>query len=364
MAQASNHEETEEGFEKRMSQILNAAYTTLGVAVGSKLGLFDLMNSFDEHKTSHEIADAGGFKERYVREWLGLMVVSRIVDVDRGTKTYFLPRHRRATLRQAPPGGYQGLLSWTIPMTGAVLSTLMECFKKDGPRGIDHTQYEDLHKWRKHMLAKKFSWDKIQSRLDQVPGMVQLLESGVQVCDMGCSSGETVFALAHRFPRSTFCGIDIADEAIELANRDAERRGLKNVSFLVQDMCNMPTDWTDKWDVVIAWHVVHDVPETTKALSELYRTVKPNGVASMTDVNLHTNHADNVGCPHACFYYGISLFHCMTISLYHEHGEGVGATWGVEKAADMVRTAGFVDVKTIVNPNSDTVHYVLTKKCD
>ena len=72
---------------------------------------------------------------RYVREWLGLMVVSRIVDVDRESKKYFLPRHRRATLRTAPPGGLQGLFSWTVPMNGAVVNTVTECFKKDGPRG-------------------------------------------------------------------------------------------------------------------------------------------------------------------------------------------------------------------------------------
>ena len=47
------------------------------------------------------------------------------------------------------------------------------------------------------------------------------------MCDMGCSGGETVFALAEKFPKSTFYGIDIADEAIELARRDADNRGEK-----------------------------------------------------------------------------------------------------------------------------------------
>ena len=72
---------------------------------------------------------------RYIREWLGLMVVSRIVDIDGDTKKYLLPRHRRATLCIAPPGGYLGIQCWAIPMNGAVLDTLMECFKMDGPRG-------------------------------------------------------------------------------------------------------------------------------------------------------------------------------------------------------------------------------------
>ena len=64
MALADNHEETESGFAHRLSQSLNDGFSALGTALGSKLGLFDLMISFDEPKTSQEIADAGGFKER------------------------------------------------------------------------------------------------------------------------------------------------------------------------------------------------------------------------------------------------------------------------------------------------------------
>ena len=181
---------------------------------------------------------------------------------------------------------------------------------------------------------------------------------------MGCGGGEAVLALARRFPRSTFCGIDIADEAVELASREAERAALKNVSFLVQDMCHMPATWDDKWDIVIAWNVVHTVAETTRALSELYRTVKSGGVVSMTDVNLHTDHADNVTYPHASYFYGMSLLHFVAVSLHHEHGEGLGPTWGMEKAADMVQKAGFVVVKTYVKPNSAIAHYVLTKNLE
>ena len=82
------------------------------------------------------------------------------------------------------------------------------------------------------------------------------------------------------------------------------------------------------------------------------------------NLNLHTDHADNVNYPHASYFYGMSLLHFMAVSLYHEHGEGLGPTWGMEKAADMVQKAGFVVVKTFVKPNSAIAHYVLTKNID
>ena len=81
----------------------------------------------------------------------------------------------------------------------------------------------------------------------------------------------------------------------------------------------------------------------------------------MIDVNLHTDPVDNIGCSYARYSYGMSLFHCMTISLYHEHGEGMGSAWGVEKAAEMLRTAGFANVDTIIKPNMSKAHYVMRK---
>ena len=65
----------------------------------------------------------------------------------------------------------------------------------------------------------------------------------------------------------------------------------------------------------------------------------------MVDINMHTDHADNINFPHARFAYGMSLFQCMTLSLYAEGGEGMGAAWGQEKAAEMIRDAGFIDMK-------------------
>ena len=64
MEHASSDKESKEEFENRISETLNAGFTSLGVALGSKLGLFDLMGSFNEPMTCQEIADAGRFKER------------------------------------------------------------------------------------------------------------------------------------------------------------------------------------------------------------------------------------------------------------------------------------------------------------
>ena len=51
-------------FGKKISVITQHGFTALAIAYGSRLGLFEIMVKFSEPKTSQEIADAAGFKER------------------------------------------------------------------------------------------------------------------------------------------------------------------------------------------------------------------------------------------------------------------------------------------------------------
>ena len=73
------------------------------------------------------------------------------------------------------------------------------------------------------------------------------------------------------------------------------------------------------------------------------------------DINMHTELADNLPHRHAALYYGLSFFHCMPVSLYHEGGEGLGAAWGVEKQRQYLEDAGFVKIQRI-HPTTDKSH--------
>ena len=80
-------------FADRMMGVLNNASTAMMVSLGHRTGLFNAMGDMPT-STSQQIADAAKLSERYVREWLGGMVVSRIVDYLPDGKTYSLtPEH-------------------------------------------------------------------------------------------------------------------------------------------------------------------------------------------------------------------------------------------------------------------------------
>jgi ubiquinone/menaquinone biosynthesis C-methylase UbiE len=50
-----------------------------------------------------------------------------------------------------------------------------------------------------------------------VPGLIERLEEGIDVLDVGCGSGRALNLLAHTFPNSSFVGYDFSEEAIARA---------------------------------------------------------------------------------------------------------------------------------------------------
>ncbi len=89
-----------EAFAERLLDLINGGAITLMTSIGHQTGLFDAMAGL-EPSTSWEIAAAANLNERYVREWLGPMVVGGIVEHDPEAGTYWLPQEHAAFLTRA-----------------------------------------------------------------------------------------------------------------------------------------------------------------------------------------------------------------------------------------------------------------------
>ena len=176
---------------------------------------------------------------------------------------------------------------------------------------------------------------------------------------MGCSSGRIAIQIAERFPKTTVYGVDIGTDAIEQAKRAAEKKSLTNCHFHVADICNMPADWTEKYEYVMMFDVLHDLPFVSKGLLEMQRTLKKGGYISVIDINAHTELEDNMDNPLAPMIYGLSLFNCAPTSL-SQGGDGMGTAWGREKAIRMIKAAGFSEVE--VTQELGTKVHIVGKK--
>lgn len=181
-------------------------------------------------------------------------------------------------------------------------------------------------------------------------------------CEIGCSTGNVALQLAELFPNSEIYGLDIDEGSVELARKNAAEKSLPNCHFLLADGADMPAEWTEKWDCVYMYEVLHDISHTTKALSEFWRILKKGGYLSVIETNLHSSLEKNMGSPKGPLFSGFSLFYCLSTSLSAEGSEGWGATWGWEKAIEVIKDAGFRDVKAVPTSDDEWVIHLTARK--
>jgi hypothetical protein len=110
-----------ERFGAWMLEAFNQAGFCLMASVGHRCGLFDTMRDMPA-STSGEIAVRAGLNERYVREWLGAMTTSRVVEctADDATYRYSLPVDHAAWLTRAAGADNLAALTQYVALLGAV----------------------------------------------------------------------------------------------------------------------------------------------------------------------------------------------------------------------------------------------------
>lgn len=115
----------------------------------------------------------------------------------------------------------------------------------------------------------------VQPCEDALWSAVQAAAVGKTVLEYGCAKGERSFELA---PTAAWVdGIDISDVAIDQASQRAAAEGVTNTRFTVGDAQNTP--YADEtFDVVFGSGIIHHL-DTEKSLREIYRILKPGGVA-------------------------------------------------------------------------------------
>ncbi|MGD8785153.1 MAG: class I SAM-dependent methyltransferase, partial [Thioalkalispiraceae bacterium] len=178
-----------------------------------------------------------------------------------------------------------------------------------------------------------------------VPGLVDKLNKGIRVLDVGCGRGRALNLMAGLYPNSEFVGIDLSDEAIDYANQEARREGNNNVRFIMQDVSDFDQSADDKgFDFITTFDAIHDQARPLNVLKGIYRTLKDDGVYLMQDIHASSQVHKNLDHPIAALLYSLSTTHCMTVSLA-QGGEGLGTMWGREKATELLAAAGFKQIR-------------------
>lgn len=322
-----------EAFLGRFVELASGATTIALLAVADRSGLSTYLGE-NGGGTASEIASGAGLDERYVLEILSGLAAAGVVVYDPATGAFTLPpEHALFLADEASPyfmGGWLDMIPAGFRQINGIATATVhgggvgfEEFGTEIIRGIDRGNAPS----QRAFLIERW--------LPAVPGLVERLDSGISVADIGCGSGTVPRLIAEAYPKSSVFGYDASPDSIAVARSRTEH--LDNVRFHAYKAREVPTE--PGFDLITTFDVIHDLSDPKGALEHIRDALRPGGSYLMMEPNASSRLEDNLD-DHGALLYGISTLHCMTQSLAR-NGAGLGAVWGGQQAEEMARAAGF-----------------------
>jgi ubiquinone/menaquinone biosynthesis C-methylase UbiE len=113
------------------------------------------------------------------------------------------------------------------------------------------------------------------------------LNQGFDLLDCGCGVGSITLDLAELVAPGRVIGVDMDEGQLEIARRNAQERGLTNITFEQGSVYQLRFE-AGTFDAVLAHTLLYHLSEPLLALKELRRVLKPGGVAAVSDDDMDT----------------------------------------------------------------------------
>ncbi|GAA2858521.1 methyltransferase domain-containing protein [Pseudonocardia halophobica] len=335
---------------ERLADMLAGHVVVTMLALGHRLGLLEAVAVGPA--SAAEIAARAGADARYVREWLGALVGAGFVEVDATGGTYRFAEDAAGVLSGPTAANLAPVADMLVRLTGMAPEVAARFGDGTGipPQVYAERAGEALGGSRRWLYEERF----VAGFLGPVPGLADRLRAGARVLDVGCGSGQVARLVADAFPASTVTGVDVVPEAVAAA--EAGRGDRSNLRYEVADAAALPGQ-AGSVDVVLAVDVVHDLADPGAALRGIRRLLAPDGLFVMVDISYTGHLPDLAGDSGATSAFGISVLHCLPVSL-SGGGAGLGAMWGHERAEALLAEAGFAMAARLPSPRPQNAIYV------
>ena len=325
-----------EAFVFRAVDEVGATLNTALVVMGDKLGLYRALTEAGA-LTPAELAERTGTAERYVREWLNAQAAGGYVEYDPESGRYTLPPEQALALTDADSPAY--LPGFFQIALGSV---------NDSPRITEVARTGEGFGWHEHVhdvfdgcerfFRPGYNANLLPSWLPALDGVVEKLERGGVVADVGCGHGSSTILMATAFPNSTFVGSDYHEGSIATARTRAQEAGVADrVRFEVAPAAAYPGKG---YDLVTMFDCLHDMGDPAGAARHVRETLAPGGTWMIVEPAAGDRVEDNLN-PVGRAYYGFSTLLCTPASLSQEVGLALGAQAGEARIRDVVVGSGF-----------------------
>lgn len=321
---------------------LEGAVTAGMIHLGDQLGLFTALKDAGEPISTAELAARTGLAERWVREWAYNQAAAKMIAVVTGEhgERFTLTPEAAAVLATPDHPAYGMGMFHRLPQTMRALEDMPASFRS----GVGH-DYDSHGPQGAVGIERSFEpWNRanlLPNVLPKLDGVVDKLQAGAHVVDIGCGAGGAVLLMAGAFPASRFAGYDISKYALGRAAQKLEEAGVTNASFHDPRQDPIPSNGTV--DLVTTFDCIHDMTHPQEMMQTIRRAISDDGTWLLVDIKALDTFEMNVKKnPMAALMYGISVLSCMSSALSEPDGAGLG-TLGLSenRAREMAEAAGF-----------------------
>ncbi len=311
---------------------LNAAL----VVMGDQLGLYRALAGAGA-LTPSELAARTGTTERYVREWLNAQAAGGFVDYHPDAGAYSLPPEQAvAFCDENSPAYLPGLFQDAF---GSVLDSPRVINAVRSGAGVGwHEHNHHVHDGCERFFRPGYNANLVESWLPALDGVVERLQQGAWVADVGCGHGASTIVMARAFPNSRFVGSDYHAGSIDTARSRAEEAGVSDrVHFEVEPAAAYSGE---DYDLVTMFDCLHDMGDPVGAARHVLGTLAPDGTWMIVEPAAGDRVEDNLN-PIGRAYYGFSTLLCTPASLSQDVGLALGAQAGEARLREVVTAGGF-----------------------
>ena len=328
-----------EAFVGQIATDIGAALGAALVTIGDRLGLYRAMAD-GQPVSAAELAARTETQERYVREWLNNQAAGGYVTYDPGSDRYTLPaEHAFVLADESSPLALAGMFQ----SAGAVFDGRMrvaERFRSGGGVGW-HEHHDDLFHGVERAFAANYRASLVTEWLPALDGVVEKLERGARVADVGCGHGASTILIAQAFPEAELVGYDYHPESIATARTRAQEAGVGDrVRFEIASADGFAGE---RYDLIAFFDALHDMGDPVAAVRRAAAGLAPDGSCMVVEPFANDRIEDNLN-PVGRVYYGYSTLVCTPGAL-SQGGTALGTQAGEAKLREVLQAGGFGSVR-------------------
>jgi 2-polyprenyl-3-methyl-5-hydroxy-6-metoxy-1,4-benzoquinol methylase len=329
-----------EAFAGQIATEIGAALNAALVTVGDQLGLYRAMADA-QPISAGELAARTNTHERYVREWLNAQAAGGFMSYDGDEDSYTLPaEHAFILADDSSPVAMAGIFqAATAVMDGR--TRVAERFRTGEGVGW-HEHHDGLFSGTERSFGANYRMHLVPEWLPALTGVVEKLERGASVADVGCGHGASTILMAQAFPASTFTGIDVHPESIATARTRAQDAGVADrVRFEVADATEYGGS---RYDLIAFFDALHDLGDPVGAARHARAALADDGSCMLVEPFAGDRIEDNLN-PVGRMYYGFSTLVCTPGSLAQPGRAGLGTQAGEARLREVMLNGGFGSVR-------------------